>query len=445
MRVRKLLPVPSTVVAVIDAPVQTPAAPEKLVDGRFLTLVASAMFSAMGFSSTLPLVPRYVEGELGGGKVAVGLALGIFAFSAIFARPMIGRLGDSHGRRLLIVGGTFLTGLTVAAHALAVTYPILLGVRVLMGAFQGAFFVGSATMVNDLAPPERRGEATSYFSVAIYGGMAFGPMIGDIAQSRWGFGPAFVVGGASLLTAAAIGLFLPDLKPEPAPIASGAAPPKKRILHPNAVWPGFILFLGIVSFTALNGFLPLHMERFDLGSIGLVFLVYGILVIVVRLAGSRLPDILGTAATTTIALAGLAIGLTVIGAWTTTLGVYAGVFVLAAGGSLLYPALLIAAVEGVPAGERAQATSTFTMFFEISAGVGGPVLGVAAALAGTSGAFYAAAIFAAAGIPLVSYWAALTRRRDALGPLDPTQATVFVLVPVDRSGRDPYPRAPNRG
>ena len=40
-------------------------------------------------------------------------------------------------------------------------------------------FVGVATAAQDLAPDHRRGEAASYFSVALYGGLALGPLIGE--------------------------------------------------------------------------------------------------------------------------------------------------------------------------------------------------------------------------------------------------------------------------
>ncbi|MGI9594766.1 MAG: MFS transporter, partial [Acidimicrobiales bacterium] len=90
---------------------------ERLLTRDLMVLIVSGFFALTGFASTFPLVPRYVEGELGGNKVSVGLALGIFSASAIFARPLVGRLGDERGRRFIIVGGTALTALTVAAHA----------------------------------------------------------------------------------------------------------------------------------------------------------------------------------------------------------------------------------------------------------------------------------------------------------------------------------------
>lgn len=397
---------------------------ERLLTRDFLIVTASGLFALIGFSSTLPLVPRYVEGELDGSKLAVGVAVGIFSISAVASRPLVGKLGDERGRRFLIVGGCAATAVTVALHALATSIPLVYLIRLAMGATQGAFFVGTATLVNDIAPPHRRGEATNYFSVAVYAGMAFGPLLGEVVQRAAGFGWAFVAGGLSLAAAAGLGLLLPAHRPEPSEPSGAVGSGRRgvsRFLHPAAFWPGLILFCGIVTFTALNGFMPLFVEEWDLGSAGPVFVVYGLLVLVIRVAGSRLPDRWGTMRTATVALVGQALGMTIMGAWISSVGLYTGAAVLALGGSMLYPALLTAAINDVPATERARATSTFSMAFELSAGIGGPILGLAATLGGNRAAFFGAAVFAVIGLPLLYRWRAVQPHQQ-VGPAGASSA-----------------------
>ncbi|MGH1487797.1 MAG: MFS transporter, partial [Acidimicrobiales bacterium] len=165
---------------------------------------------------------------------------------------------------------------------------------------------------------------------------------------------------------------------------------------------------------ALNGFMPLYVEEFELGSAGTVLLVYGLLVLAMRIVGSKLPDRFGTLRMTTISLIGQAAGMAVMGLWASQVGLFAGAVVLAIGGSFLYPTLLTAAVFGVADNERARATSTFTLAFELSSGLGGPALGLAAAWYGTRAAFFGAALAALASLPVLFLWAA--RRPDALVP-----------------------------
>ncbi len=444
--------------------------PTRLFSVPFLILNLSAFCSAVSFSTLLPLISLLVVEQTGGGDVAVGFAISVFAVTAIAARPTIGILGDQKGRRFLVVSGCLLTALTTYGHVWADTYAVILLMRLLIGAFQGAFFVGSAAMVSDLAPEHRRGEALSWFSVSIYGGMAIGPGVGEAARA-WGdastaldgFDVAFVVSGTLMLAATAIGMLLPREEsllipsPAPTPAPSGQAissdsrgttfgarqlpsiaqptvfevrsadePPAptnvaasgdqgttvmSRLFYRHAVWPGVILAMGIIIFPALQGFLPKLAAEKDLGDYGTVFFLYGMLVLVLRVLGRKLPDRLGTTKTATVALFGAALGMVIMGTFVTPFGLYAGTVVLALGGSLLYPALMVAAVDGVPPNERARAVSTFTMFFELSAGIGGPILGVSAWLVGaTVGAFYASAACSLIGIALLWIWQRGTSR-----------------------------------
>ena len=452
--------------------------PARLFSGPFLVLNISALFSAISFSSMLPLTALLVTNQTGGGDVAVGFAIGVFAITAIAARPLIGRLGDERGRRLLIVIGGFTTAATFLGHIWADTYVVILIMRMLTGAFQGMFFVGSAAMISDLAPEDRRGEAISWFSVFLYFGMGIGPGLGTIieewAESSFflgGYDTAFAVAGVLMAMSAVIGWFLPKDSPselvqpfakgpsgqadgaasgQETGAASGTSPLQMRLVraarplvfqlvgkegsavqlapalreqpsaaseppaatsnaggvfYKPALWPGTILAMGIIIIPALYGYLPKLAEEHGLGWLGPVFFVYSMLVLVLRIIGRKLPDTLGTKRTATLALIGAAAGMVVMGTFVSVLGLYIAVVILALGGSLLYPALMVAAVEGVPPNERARALSTFTMFFELSAGIGGPILGLSAWLLGaTVGAFYAAAACSLLGIVLLGIW-----------------------------------------
>ena len=68
-----------------------------------VTLASLAYFTGDGV--LVPAVPRYVQGPLAAGDVAVGLVVGAFSLSAFFLRPWVGGLGDRWGRRPLMVLG----------------------------------------------------------------------------------------------------------------------------------------------------------------------------------------------------------------------------------------------------------------------------------------------------------------------------------------------------
>src|SRR5262249_12314068 len=138
--------------------------------------------------------------------VDVGIAVGALFVGALLLRPYAGRIGDRIGRRQLIVGGAMVVGVAALLYSAASSLGFLIGARLLAGAGEAGVFRGPATMITDLAPAERRGEAISYWSVAVYGGLAFGPALGELVLDAGGYRTTWLVSAALAGVAAALGL-----------------------------------------------------------------------------------------------------------------------------------------------------------------------------------------------------------------------------------------------
>lgn len=379
----------------LDVP-SAPAASDRLVTPTFVlvTVAGLAYFTALGMH--LPVLPRYVEDDLGGGGAAVGMAVGAFAVSAALVRPAVGRLGDRVGRRpLAVVGGT-VAAVSVAAYGLVASLPWLVAARLVTGLGEAAFFVGVATAAQDLSPDHRRGEAASFFSTSIYGGLAVGPFLGEVLYRSGGAGRVWLVSAALAATGAALAVRIPASlgrsEAEPEPSGHG-------FLHPAAVMPGTILLLGLMGFAAFSSFLAIHLDDLGIDDAGPYFLLYGVAVLVVRVFGARIPDRFGAVRTTTLSLVAVAVGTVVIATVDAPLAIGAGTLVFSIGMSLLFPALFGLAINRAPASERSHAVGTFSLFFDLSQGVGAPILGVVVDLAGSDrAAFWAAAAIALAGL-----------------------------------------------
>ena len=124
----------------------------------------------------------------------------------------------------------------------------LVVVRVLAGIGEAAFFVGAASMITDLSPEARRGEAISYWSVAVYGGLAFGPLLGNVMLDDDHFDRVWIVSAALAFVAAVIGLFTRETvtPAEPAPrrgrpaarcSAARPSPPARCCSSGSSAWP----------------------------------------------------------------------------------------------------------------------------------------------------------------------------------------------------------------
>jgi MFS family permease len=361
---------------------------------RFLLVVASGLFYFSALSMLLPVLPRYVEDELGGGSIAVGIASGSLFVGAIVLRPYAGRIGDRTNRRMLIIGGAAIVALSTALYGVVHSIYWLVAARSLTGVGEAAFFVGAATMVTDLAPEDRRGEAVSYWSIAVYGGLAFGPVIGEAVLGDARYGLTWGVAAALAAAAAVLGIFTRDVPRDDAPRPGG------HLVHRAAVAPGTVLALSLIGLAGFQAFVPLYADDLGIGPGG-VFLLYGVLVLGVRIIGARLPDTLGPLRAGSLATAFGAAGLGVMAAWGGAAGLYAGTILFSAGMSLLYPSLLLLALTGVPDSERASVVGTFSSFFDLSQAVGAFVCGAVVALTGDRGAFATGAVLSLVALALL--------------------------------------------
>lgn len=375
-----------------------PVAEQRLFTRAFVTVVAAGLAYFLSLGMLLPVVPRYVDGPLDGSELAVGVVVGGFAAGAVAIRPLAGRLGDRRGRRILVVAGALIVAVAVLGHHLAQGIVPMFLVRVLGGFGEAAFFVGAGTMVTDLAPLSRRGEAISYWSIAVYGGLAFGPSLGEWLLDGDRFGLVWTVSAGLALLAALIGLATTETV---RPHAHDPEVPPTPLIHRAALPPGLVLFLGIVGMAGFFAFVPLYVDELGMEDSSGVFLLYGCTVLAVRILGARIPDRIGPLRAGSFATVASAVGLLVVAAAGSSVGLHVGTFVFALGMSLLYPAVLTLALTGVPERERGAAVGTISSFFDLSQGLGAALLGIAVGLAGHRGAFVTAAAFSLLGLALL--------------------------------------------
>lgn len=367
----------------------------RLVTPRFASIVGAALAYFVGFAMLMPTLPRYVEGELDGSKVAVGIVVGAFGLSAAALRPLIGTLGDRYGRRVLFVTGAAVSAVSVLGYPLLASIPILVGLRMLTGLGEASAFVGAATAAQDLAPDHRRAEAASYFSLAVYTGMGLGPLLGEYLARTGGFDLVCLVAGGLCATSAVIARSLPrGLGRNPA-----ASLRPTSFLHPAAVRPGILLSLSLLGFSGFTAFVALYLDELTgNGNAGPIFLLYAAIILVLRLLGARIPDRLGSRRTGTAAFATIAAGLVVLAAWPAVEGVYVGTAVMALGIAFSFPSLFALMMRDVPDTQRSHAIASFSFFFDLPNAVGAPLLGVVVQLTDHRVAFAVGASCAVAGL-----------------------------------------------
>jgi MFS family permease len=303
-----------------------------------------------------------------------------------------------------------------------------------MGVGEAAVFVGAATLIADLSPRDRRAEGASYFSVAVFGGIGIGPIIGEFVLDDTAFERAFVVAGIFALLSAVVAMFAParvaPLDALPETIASAApASGRRRIMHPAAVMPGVVLASGVAAFSTFGAFIPDYSREVGLATSGGLFAAYSLTSVLVRIFGATLPERLGPRRAVTIALGTLMIGLMILAVVPTVAALWVASVFVGIGMAFNYPSLLALTVNRASDSDRAWAISSFTMFFEVGSVFGGLFIGGFAQAVGKQTGFSGGVVCCVIGLYLLRFRLVPAGSPDA-GPTFRPAAT-FAPVATD--------------
>lgn len=156
-----------------------------------------------------------------GGLLATVFLLGFFATS-----PLFGVLGDRMPRKWLIAIGVFVWSAATIASGFATSLGTLVIARVVVGVGEASYVTLAPTIIDDIAPPDRRARLLSIFFLAIPLGSALGYVTGGAMQNAWGWREAFFVGGAPGLLLAFTCLAIA----EPARVLAKAKVPLARVV-----------------------------------------------------------------------------------------------------------------------------------------------------------------------------------------------------------------------
>lgn len=379
---------------------------DRLVTPQFLIVSFACLAYFISIGMIIPVLPLFVTGPMGGSELEVGLVAGAFSVSAILLRPVAGRLGDTRGRKILVVGGGAIAAISIFGYTLADSLAVIGLLRLLNGVGEAFFFTGAATTIADIAPEARRGEAVSFFSLAVFLGIGLGPLLGETLLGTAGFPAVWVAAGLLALVAVVVAFGMPDTRAEHPPHASGFT-----FLHRKAVLPGSVLALVVWGFAGFSSFVPLLALDIGMPGSRFVFLTYALVIVAVRSLGARIPDKLGARRTAGASAVLSATGLLLIAFTGNQLGLFLSAAIFGLGQSLCFPALLTLALAGAAPSERSSVIGSFTAFVDVAFGAGPLTLGVVAEFAGLRSVFWVSAVMAMVGLALLA-----TRFREVAYP-----------------------------
>lgn len=338
--------------------------------------------------------------ELGAGEAQIGRIMATSALVAVAVGPLLGRVMDERGRRVVIVAGAALFLVAIALYfAVDRISPFLYAVRALEGCAGTMLYASLFTYAADHVPAERRTEGLAIFGASGLLPIALGSALGDAILAHGDYRALFAVSFA--FGVAGLVLALP-LRDAPGLVARSelrrgvVAAVRQRDLVP--VWVAAFAFFFAAGglFTFFKTFVLLR----GIGGVGGFFTAYALVAMSVRFFSGRLLDRMGPARMLAPALGFYAAGLVLLAVADTSGQVLAAGALCGLGHGYTYPILFSLVVSRAGSLERGSAVAFYTAVDASGHFMAGPLLGWLIEGAGYEVGYVAAACTVCAGIAL---------------------------------------------
>ncbi len=356
------------------------ATPAPLWTRPFMQVCLGGFLSYASQSPITPIIALWVV-HLHGSAATVGLVAAAFSAPSFILRPLVGRLCDSWSPKGVFAVGCFISGV----GSLIILVPTISAVfisQILNGIGWAGLNTGGYTMVAEMAPPDRRGAASSYLQMARSSVGFYLPYLALKLKGVAGFWLPFMLTGIAGLLAVPTVIGIPERK------RYGANVPKPAVVEDTSIKEGLIdklidrdsllgttlLFLAMVTGPATNTFIVLYAKQtlgLSEGTIATLLLARGAFGIANQSLLAGFSDRLGRGPAVALGLVVTAGSMIMLGLATGPIWLVAGMVLSSTGGSLTPPALQALAIDRSDPEKRGKAMATFSLSFQMGSFVGG--------------------------------------------------------------------------
>jgi EmrB/QacA subfamily drug resistance transporter len=219
------------------APAQQGRSVAAVLGALFLALLLAALDQTI-VSTALPTI----VGELGG-LTHLSWVVTAYLLTSTIVGPFYGKLGDIHGRKIMLQAGIVIFLLGSALCGLAQSMAELIAFRALQGIGGGGLIVTTIAVIGDLISPRERGRYQGFFGAAFGLATIIGPLLGGFFVDHLSWRWIFYIN----LPTGLLALFV---------IAAALPPPSTRRGHEIDYRGGALLTFALAAtilFTSLGG------------------------------------------------------------------------------------------------------------------------------------------------------------------------------------------------
>ncbi|MFC4099169.1 MFS transporter [Paenibacillus xanthanilyticus] len=340
---------------------------ERLWTKQFVLMTIGNLFLFVAFYMLYPTLPPFIK-QMGGTESQVGLAMGAFALSAVFFRPLVGGLLERFGRRPFIVWGLLLFIFAMYMYNWVGEIIYLIALRILHGLSWALSTTAIITSITDTIPAARRGEGMGWFSTSTTLAMAIGPMFGIWVTQNHSYSALFLF--AVVLSATALLLTFGAKIPFRPQTGAGRIELYEKSVLPLAA-SVFFLF---IAYGGITTFVPLFASSIQVNP-GTFFLTFAATLALSRPLSGKLSDRYGEMVVIVPSLVITICALIVLSVSTGLIGVLISAVLYGIGFGSAQPAFQSATILLARPDRKGVANATITTANDLGIGLGAILLG----------------------------------------------------------------------
>ncbi|MBY0123783.1 multidrug efflux MFS transporter NorA [Bacillus sp. S/N-304-OC-R1] len=225
-------------------------------------LLLNLFIAFLGIGLIIPVLPTLMN-ELGINGKTVGYLTAAFAIAQLIVSPFAGKAVDKLGRKIMIVLGLFIFGLSEVLFGLGKEIDMLFISRILGGVSAAFIMPGVTAFIADITNLETRPKALGYMSAAISTGFIIGPGIGGFLAEFGTRIPFFFAGALGTIAAILTIIFIsePDRETEIYEETSGSRDGFRRMIEPKYFVAFILIFIASFGLAAFESFFSLFVDH----------------------------------------------------------------------------------------------------------------------------------------------------------------------------------------
>ncbi|WP_459201639.1 MFS transporter [Methanococcus sp. CF] len=349
----------------------------------------------LGIGLISPLLAIFAK-SYGLSNFQIGLIFGSFSLVRTIFQLPAGTLSDTYGKKVFLVAGTLLYGVTTLFYSLASGFATILAVRTLTGVFSAFVNPVAGSYIAQVSPKSKLGEYMGVFNSAVSLGFGVGPLLGGLLADMYGIMVPFYVCGILGIIASIIAYFkLDDVKAKEKTKISGKNLFSLEFLKMRNFSAAFIINIAItISRGALLAYLAIYAYDYGISAfkIGIMLAAMNLVLAITQKKFGKIFDEKGSS----IILKGIFIGnigMYILAMSTNFIEMFISLIIASIGASMSTPGINSIAIRDIPHERKGEAMGLYTASINVGIFSGAVLLGYISDIVGISNMYKIGAVF----------------------------------------------------